>query len=339
MQPADWRVSGDSDAFGGAEVFALSGEVYAIYLPEALGSEILNTGRVEGRFGQRWFDPRTGQMINGSDNLIAGDALALGAPPYAIGDDWVILVSRLDQPVVPVQGPQSTQVSSGSNSAPRFESIPRPAVSAGEHFSIVLTATDAEGTFPSVTVGVLPPGMRINGPGNGQLELSWTVPATASAESIVELIAIDALDSSLRTTEQMVITVGGASASQAQNTATELPAIGSTASSYTSGTLTATPPSSGATPVFQPMAARQVRAGELLEIRVQAEDADGFPPSLVAVNAPAQASFDDNGDGTRTLRWQTRASDAGQRTITFLARDHALPSLSATLNVEIQITP
>ena len=320
MEPADWRVTKDSDAYGGAEVFALTGESYAIYLPQATGAEVLNTGRVDGRFGQRWFDPRTGQMILGSQQLSANDALALGAPPYATGDDWVVLISRLDQPE------EQSPASQLNNDAPRFDSLPERTVTVGEQVFITLTATDSDGTFPSVTVGALPAGMRINGPGNGQLELSWTVPGNAAAESVVELIAIDALDSSLRTTQLLLLPVRGSDEG--------VPEQIDLGNVYTADVVLGHSP-----PVFVPIISQQARAGSVVSLRVEAKDADGIPPALMVVDAPAGASFGDNGDGTRTLIWQTRQGDAGVHTFTFLARDHALPDVTATLRVEIQITP
>lgn len=324
MEPADWRVSGDSDAFGGAEVFALPGQVYAIYLPQARGTESLNTGRFEGRFGQRWFDPRSGQMLQGDQNLQAGDSLSLGAPPYDSGNDWVILINRLDQASELVSDVGDT------HAAPRFNNVPSPAVSVGEDFVITLAASDNDGTFPSVTVGALPPGMRIRSLGNAQLELSWSVPATALPESLVELVAIDALDGSLRTTQIMTITVRGANP-------VEGPA--NDQGSDESGELPRQLPDGISAPVFRPVDLQRVQAGEQIALRIVADDADGVPPGLIVLDPPANSSFADNGDGTRTFRWQVPSDASGLRSLTFVARDHDSPGLSATLNVEVQIAP
>jgi hypothetical protein len=329
MEPADWRVSGDRDAFGGAEVFALAGEVYAVYLPSASGQEFLNTGRAEGRFGQRWFDPRTGQMFNGSDNLAASDSLPLGAPPHSPGEDWVVLVTRLDQSTALNPG-SGNQGGHAGNSAPRFNELPSRSVSVGERVTMTLTATDPDGTFPSVTVGALPAGMRVNGPGNGQLELSWTVPEDAAAESVVELIAVDALDGSLRTSQQLII--------QVQDAGTGTTLSGSAQAGVTNPGSGPAPAGISA-PVFRAISAQSIRGGELLQLRVQADDADGIPPALIVIDPPSGSRFDDNGDGSRTFRWQTSAAHAGRHTITVVARDHDLPSLSATMNIELQITP
>lgn len=328
MEPADWRISGDSDAYGGAEVFALPGQVYAVYLPAANGSERLDTDTVAGRFGQRWFDPRTGQMTQGSENLLASDSLELGAPPYARSDDWVVLINRLDQAEISVDSPADHD--GAGNRAPRFNAVPSPGVAVGEQFLLTLSAIDDDGTFPSVTVAAIPPGMRIRGLGNGQLELSWKVPGTAAAESVVELVAIDALDGALRTMQPMTIHVRGTGSD------TQEPADASSGSNDdTAGEAAA----EAHAPVFRSVSVQQAGAGEQVSLRIAADDADGIPPGLVILNPPANSSFDDNGDGTRTFRWQVPTDATGTRSLAFEARDHALPSLTVTMNVVFQITP
>ncbi|MFK7853743.1 MAG: DUF5060 domain-containing protein [Granulosicoccus sp.] len=319
MEPADSLISGEDNAYGGAEVFALPGEVYAIYLPRTNGAERLDMRAASGGFRQRWFNPRTAEMINGRQDIVGSSVLNLGSPPSAQGNDWVVIISKIDsQSVSPVAEQPALQES--GNQAPRFQSVPSPDVSIGDTFAIALVATDDDGTFPSVTVGSLPAGMRINGPGNGQLELSWVVPANADANSTVELIAIDALDASLRTTQVMSIRVN----SDRPITNNAPPISGSNEASA---------------PVFISTTSQSIRLGERLALRIQADDADGIPPALLVLNAPQNSSFEDNGDGTRTFYWSPDASQLGSTTLTFLAQDHALPTLTASMNVDIQVTP
>ncbi|NND91855.1 MAG: DUF5060 domain-containing protein, partial [Granulosicoccus sp.] len=265
MEPADWRVSGDSDRYGGAEVFALSGDVYAIYLPSAQGTELLDTDATGARFDQRWFDPRTGQMFDGPQDRAASDAMALGSPPYAQGEDWVVLVSRQGLSMTPAPDRQA------GNLAPRFDNLTTQSASVGQRFIFIVTATDPDGTFPSVTVGALPAGMLVRGLGNGQLELDWTVPATADQESVVELIAIDTLDNALRGTRNLLINVSGTT-----------PQTGNDGSS--TGHSPDESSASHSAPVFTPVAPQTVKAGDLLVLRIQAPDADGIPPALNLVD-------------------------------------------------------
>lgn len=309
MQPDDALVENESDAYGGAEVFALTGEVYAVYLPSANGNESLDLSDATGSFQQRWFDPRSGQWFDGNNALQGSAKRRIGTPPSRQGDDWVVLFTRTGQSSVEQLEPSQAE-------APRFLSVPSPDVTVGEQFAITLTASDTDGTFPSVTVGQIPPGMRIRGPGNGQLELSWTVPESAENPSLVELIAIDATDGSLRTTQTMQINITGV--------AVNVPVVNNDAISA---------------PVFRPVPNLTVQVGQQLSQRVIADDADGVPPSLIVLNAPDGSSLDDNGDGTRSFNWRPGQADVGTRTLTFIARDHDVPGLGDTLNVEVRVTP
>jgi hypothetical protein len=96
---------------------------------------------------------------------------------------------------------------------------------------------------------------------------------------------------------------------------------------------------SASAPVFRKTPSRVVKQGEMLALRIHADDQDDIPPGLLVVNPPENSRFEDNGDGTRTFYWRPEAGQLGSKTLTFLARDHDLPSLTATLNVEVQITP
>ncbi len=92
MAPADDLLSGEAADFGGGEVLALPGAVYAIYLPSAAQPATL--AAPDGDYTLRWYDPRTGQFAGSPRPLAAtGGALALGAPPADATSDWVALVT------------------------------------------------------------------------------------------------------------------------------------------------------------------------------------------------------------------------------------------------------
>ncbi len=95
MEPADGLVTGESPSYGGAEVFAKIGTVYAIYLPQASPSGSLNLIGAPGTYRKRWFDPRTGAYAGTTQTVSGGQNLPLGSPPYASGEDWVVLVRKL----------------------------------------------------------------------------------------------------------------------------------------------------------------------------------------------------------------------------------------------------
>ena len=81
----------------------------------------------------------------------------------------------------------------------------------------------------------------------------------------------------------------------------------------------------------------QTNTGALVSFRVQADDADGIPLSLIVLNAPEGSSFDDNGDGTRMFRWQTSTQNAGIYTLTFIASDHDHPEVTAQQEVQLVV--
>jgi hypothetical protein len=93
MVPADELLTGESDAFGGGEVFAYQDEIYAVYLPAATPSGILRL--TEGRaYWLHWYDPRTGEFAGDALGLTtSAEGLPLGAPPYNPDGDWVVLVT------------------------------------------------------------------------------------------------------------------------------------------------------------------------------------------------------------------------------------------------------
>lgn len=94
MEPADQLVGGEVQAFGGGEVFARTGHVYAVFLPDASAGASLDLSGAPGPFELSWFDPRQGAFVGGTTKLQGGGPVALGKPPASPGEDWVALVRR-----------------------------------------------------------------------------------------------------------------------------------------------------------------------------------------------------------------------------------------------------
>ena len=101
MQPADALLTGEANAYGGAQVFAAPGEIYAVYLPDASGNPSLNLSAGSGSFSQQWFDPRTGQFVGDSKTIVGGQTVSLGSPPSQSSNDWVVLVKSHNAPALP----------------------------------------------------------------------------------------------------------------------------------------------------------------------------------------------------------------------------------------------
>lgn len=89
MRPADELLSDDR-----AYCFALPGEVYAVYLPQA--SEEVELNLAQGRYLIDWYNPRSGgDLQQGSATAVTGPGpRALGKPPQAPQRDWVVLLRK-----------------------------------------------------------------------------------------------------------------------------------------------------------------------------------------------------------------------------------------------------
>lgn len=94
MTPADELLTGETEQYGGGEVLALAGEVYAVYLP--VGEPAGRLQVVGGSaYTLRWYNPRTGEFEGQAATLQAmADGLLL-APPHSPPSDWVTLVERV----------------------------------------------------------------------------------------------------------------------------------------------------------------------------------------------------------------------------------------------------
>ena len=322
MQPVDELLQGDDDTYGGAEVFAATGEIYAVYLPSSNGAEWLDLSGVDGVYQLTWFDPRTGSFSNVGEEHAGNAPLLLGAPPSSQGEDWVALVKRTDAVVTEELVNDSELLE--QTGTPQFLNIPSLSLQAGEIFSVVLSAIDSDGTMPSVTARSLPEGMQMAGIGNGQLSLTWQVPLHAPTAVTIELIAIRASDASVRTSQVMTL-----------NIVSNLPADTGTGSEH------ASIDSSGVTesPILRKIPNLSTSVGQTVVHRVEAEYATGVPPNLNVWDAPEGSEFTDNGDGSRTFYWTPTAADIGLRTLTFAAYDSIDPSAVDTVSVEILVTP
>ncbi|PID60245.1 MAG: hypothetical protein CSB44_10955 [Gammaproteobacteria bacterium] len=81
------------------------------------------------------------------------------------------------------------------------------------------------------------------------------------------------------------------------------------------------PAFANAPPELAPLSAATVAVGETLRVRVSPSDPDGDVPGVRMLDWLHNASFDDNGDGTRTLVWTPGVTDVGERNVRFEAVD------------------
>ncbi|MEM9883059.1 MAG: DUF5060 domain-containing protein [Planctomycetota bacterium] len=110
MTPDDGLVRYADEDYGGAEVFAKAGEVYAIYLPDGSNDDGPNAvaPQLDLRdaagfvFLLRWYNPRSGEFDESTAVLSGGDWASLGATPSGFGSvaDWAALVTLIPEPGV-----------------------------------------------------------------------------------------------------------------------------------------------------------------------------------------------------------------------------------------------
>jgi hypothetical protein len=95
MAPQDGLLSGESgesSAYGGGQVFAKQGQLYAVYLPNATSTGTLDLSGVSGSLQKSWYNPRTGTFEGATQTISGGAKRSLGAPPSSASSDWVVLV-------------------------------------------------------------------------------------------------------------------------------------------------------------------------------------------------------------------------------------------------------
>ena len=103
MQPADQLVSGESGDFGGAEVFELPGEVYAVYYPKATNTGTLNLSGAPGNYLMGWYNPRTGAPEGSLKTVSGGGTLTVGSPPNTGGGGPAVIQAQNDIVVVEME--------------------------------------------------------------------------------------------------------------------------------------------------------------------------------------------------------------------------------------------
>ncbi len=117
MTPAHELARGDAQAF----CLAKPGVVYAIYLPSG-GEAVLDIGASEGLYEVSWYDPRQGGGLLSTRAVRGSGRIVLGTPPHDAGEDWALVVRRVDDTALPVEAAEAA--SPPGSSAPGSESAP-----------------------------------------------------------------------------------------------------------------------------------------------------------------------------------------------------------------------
>ncbi len=96
-------------------------------------------------------------------------------------------------------------------------------------------------------------------------------------------------------------------------------------------------PTQNGAPYFEDLENVRVTAGDLVEIQFIPEDPEGELPGMFPQELPEGATFDDNFDGTKTLRWQTYQADIGVNEFTVVAVDPEVTDYRSSQSVLIAV--
>ncbi|PWB68849.1 hypothetical protein C3F09_10930, partial [candidate division GN15 bacterium] len=180
---------------------------------------------------------------------------------------------------------EAVQITVGNvNQPPVLAAIGAQTVAENINLSFGVSATDGDGTTPTLTTSTLPTGATFVDNGNGTGSFSWTPTYSQSGSYNVTFYASDGVDID---SERVAITV----------TQVNLP------------------------PVLATIGAQSIAENALLSFSVSASDPDATFPALTSSTLPFGASFTDNGNGTGSFNWTPGFDQSGLYSVTFYASD------------------
>ncbi|MDD3733102.1 MAG: tandem-95 repeat protein, partial [candidate division Zixibacteria bacterium] len=176
-------------------------------------------------------------------------------------------------------------VEEAGNQAPVLANITPKSVVEGNTLNFVISATDPDGTLPSLLAEDVPVNASFLDNGNGTGTFTFMPDFTQSGIYNVRFIASDG---SLADSQVVQITV-----TDAGNRA----------------------------PVLADIGPKYVTEGTNLNFTISATDADGTTPSFSTSTLPTNATFTDNGNGTGTFDFNPSYVQSGIVSVTFRATD------------------
>ena len=100
----------------GAQVFALRGQVYAVYFPKATETGELDLTSGRGAFVRRWYNPREGAFEGEPAVVNGGGWMSIGPAPRQPEQDWAMLVRAEAAPESEVKGGPAREFAERSSS-------------------------------------------------------------------------------------------------------------------------------------------------------------------------------------------------------------------------------
>jgi len=187
------------------------------------------------------------------------------------------------------------------NSAPILTDIGPQSVDENTNLNFIVTATDPDGTTPSLTAGPLPTGASFINHGDGTATFDWTPSFDQAGLYSITFTAVD--DSAAVDSEAVEITVAHVNRP----------------------------------PVLDPIDDYTVPEGDTLVVPVSSTDPDGSIPVLSASSLPPNATFTDHSDGTGEIFFAPDYDQAGTYNVSILATD-GIDTDSTSLVIIVQNT-
>ncbi len=182
------------------------------------------------------------------------------------------------------------------NQVPVLDPIGNLAVLEAETLSVLITASDADGVIPTISVQGLPSGAVFADSGDGTAGLVFVPGYDQQGIYPMQFIASDGVDAD---TESVSLTVQDAG---------------------------------NQPPVLDTIGPLVVQEGDTLRYRVTGSDRDGTIPTLSAVDLPPNATFVDSANGAAGFVFPTNFGDGGNAyQVTFIAADSALADSEVVL--------
>lgn len=194
------------------------------------------------------------------------------------------------------------------NEPPVFVELNDQQVFLGQTLALRVQPIDPDGGVPGMYVDRLPVGASFDDNFDGSRTFRWQPFPADLGELFLTFVIVDARDPTLRVRRTIRLDVA-----RDPNNPVNFP------------------------PVIHSLRSSLLRVGDTLNQRVRPVDPDFTVPSLVALNAPPTSRFYDNGNGTRTLRWQVGADDIGSTKLTFRATDADDASVTVDGSVDVEV--
>ena len=182
----------------------------------------------------------------------------------------------------------SITVTDEGNQAPVLAAIGAQSVIEGDSLILPITASDPDGTFPTIVAEDVPTNAAFVDNGDGTATFDFRPDYIQVGIYNVRFIASDGEFSDSELVEITVIEAGNQA------------------------------------PVVTVVDSQTVVEGDLLSFGVIAIDPDATIPALTVENIPLNSTFIDNGDGTGTFDFTPDSSQAGEYTVDFIASDGLL---------------